>query len=145
MIEILDNLTTDILTLLAIESDIYAGTDIRQWKRHIDFCSRLGQVEYLYDNNILVGFATWFKTDNPNRVTFTNIGKYVVIPLAYIKKEFRNRISIRRLLIERIKKNYILGKLEGIEYILWRRYPDSKDTGWKKLKLLEGGKIKWVD
>lgn len=117
----------------ALNSGLYTKTTEREWKRHIDFCSKLGQVEYFYSGDSLIGFATWYRTDDYKEDILKDKGEYVVIPFIFIRKPYRNLFSVKKLLRERVCKNYSLGKLQGVKYIVWKR--GLKDSKMRKLKL----------
>lgn len=140
-----DRLLIDLLIQLGEESKMYGGTTVRQWKRHLEACYNEGQVELIRDNGMIIGFLTWFKTPNPYKETFDNYGKYVVIPLMYIKPGYRNLHCYTESIKKMIRANYRMGKFEGVEYIVWKRPEFNKTCDyWRTLELLPGGGVKWA-
>lgn len=132
------------LTDLAMRSGLYPKSTPRQWLRHINFCVSRNQVVYIKFFNTVIGFATWFRTDNLKKKTMEAEGKYAVVPLIYIDPEYRKLVDVRKLLREEILKNFMLGKFTGVEYVVWERR--KKDKLWRMLSI-EEGKIrrkKWV-
>ena len=136
-----EDVVSDLLTL-AIRSGRYERSSIDNWIKHLDFCLRFGQIEYIRNTEgKLIGFTTWYRTNKPEEAKMLCQGRYVIVPFITINKDYRGKVDLVRWIRKIIRKNMALGRLQGVKRILWRRAAKDTERGkwkyWRHIKLQE--------
>ena len=146
MIETADRIFKNTLTEIALKSELYNMTSLRQWEHHLDYTLKSDQVELYHHMGRLVGFSTWYLTNNLYDQTLRNEGKYCIITFICILPEHRKKYNIRDLLLMGVERNAIKLAANDVDLVLWRR-PDPDERGnytsrnryWLGLKRTQGG------